>query len=118
MLAPTLLNPVPIIEFGVAGGDILIEIEVEIYFSFKDKIPGEKGELRLQLPEEGRVLDALEKLIAQYPELDGEIFESPGRLRRFIQVRLNQQGVEHLSGLATKVTGGDELLVLPKLGGG
>jgi len=96
----------------------LIEVEVEIFFSFKDKIPDEKGKLRLTLPEDSRVLDALEKLVNRYPELDGEIFESSGKLRRFIQVRLNQQGVEHLSGLATKVNGGDELLVLPKLGGG
>lgn len=117
-MVSTLLNTPLTIELGVSGGDILIEVDVEIYFSFKDKIPGGKGELSLRLPEGSRVLDALEKLIVQYPELDGEIFESSGKLRRFIQVRLNQQGVEHLSGLETEITGGDELLILPKLGGG
>ncbi len=95
-----------------------MEVKVEIYFSFKDKIPGGKGIINLQLSEGSKVLDALEKLIEQYPELDGEIFESPRQLRRFIQVRLNQKGVEHLSGLDTKIAEGDELLILPKLGGG
>ena len=95
-----------------------MEIKVEIYFSFKSKITAEEGDLSLNLPEDALVLDALEKLIDLYPELKGDIFESSRRLRRFIQVRLNQKGVEHLSGLETQISEGDKLLILPKLGGG
>ena len=96
----------------------MIEVQVEIYFSFKGKIPGGEGVINLKLSEDALVLDALERLIDLYPELDGDIFESSGRLRRFIQVRLNQKGVEHLSGLETEISEGDELLILTKLGGG
>lgn len=92
----------------------MIEVDVEIYFSFKDKIPGGKGELSLRLPEGSKVLNALEELIDQYPELDGEIFEGSGKLRRFIQVRLNQQGVEHLSGLETEITRGGRVVNPPQ----
>lgn len=95
-----------------------MKVKIEIYFSFKEKIPGPDGEINLQLPAGSRVRAALDELTDLYPELEGEVFESPNRLRRFIQVRLNQKGVEHLSGLETEITEGDELLILPKLGGG
>lgn len=64
------------------------------------------------------VFDAIKRLTDIYPELKGEILRESDELRRFIQVRLNQKGIEHLSGLETELGPEDELLILPKLGGG
>ncbi|MFP4136609.1 MAG: MoaD/ThiS family protein [Candidatus Acetothermia bacterium] len=95
-----------------------MEITVRIFFSFRRKLDTEKDDLKLELERGSTVLDALKELVKSYPQLKGEVLDGSDKLRRFIQVRLNQEGVEHLSGLKTELSPDDDLLILPKLGGG
>ncbi len=96
----------------------LIEVTVQIFFSFGRKLEGDGNGVTLELMGDSTVYDAISKLTDLYPGLSGEILQDSGELRRFIQVRLNQVGVEHLSGLETELSEKDDLLILPKLGGG
>lgn len=96
----------------------MIEVTVQIFFSFGRKLGGDSNEVTLELTEGSTVHDAINKLTNLYPGLSGEILQDSDKLRRFIQVRLNQVGVEHLSGLKTELSPKDDLLILPKLGGG
>lgn len=96
----------------------LIEVPVTIYFSFRGKLDEGKTGIKVELSDNSTVYDAIKQLTDLHPDLNGKILTKSNRPRRFIQIRINQQGIEHLSGLQTKLDDGDELIILPKLGGG
>ena len=68
--------------------------------------------------EGGTVGEALEGLFAQHPDLRGRISEDDGELRRFVNVYLRGEDIRFLEGLATPVSDGDELTILPAVAGG
>ena len=96
---------------------IVIDVDIGIYFSFKEKI-GASGKTSLEIDDDSTVLDLLSDMTERFPKLEGRIFEEPGEVKRYIQIRLNQRSIDQLEGLETKLKEGDELLILPKLGGG
>jgi molybdopterin synthase sulfur carrier subunit len=63
----------------------------------------------------GAVFAALEQ---QYPALHHRITDDQGGLRRHVNVYLGDDNVRDLDDLATPVSHGDELLVLPAVSGG
>ncbi len=63
----------------------------------------------------GEVLAALAE---QYPGIGERIFESEGRVRRFVNVYLNDEDVRFLGGLETEVSDGDNVTILPAVAGG
>lgn len=87
---PTVLRP-------FAGGAELIEVVV----------PGE--------PTVGTVFAALE---ADHPALRRRLTDEQGVLRRHVNVFAGNDNIRDLDGLATTLTDGDELLVLPSVAGG
>lgn len=95
-----------------------MEVTVTIYFSFRGKLDEGKTGIEVEVSDNSTVYDAIQTITDLYPDLDGKILTNSNRPRRFIQIRINQQGIEHLSGLQTKLDDGDELIILPKLGGG
>ena len=63
------------------------------------------------------VQGALDALGQKYPALTARIFEN-GKVRRFINLYLNNEDVRYLDNLATPVKDGDELAIIPAVAGG
>ncbi len=95
----------------------MLELTVKIFFSFGNGI-AENGKIEVKAPEKTTLLEALKKLIKNNPNLEGEILTDSDQLRRFIQIRINQTSANQYDGLETELEDGDNLLILPKLGGG
>jgi molybdopterin synthase sulfur carrier subunit len=67
---------------------------------------------------EGGTLEALiAHLDASYPGI-GERLLDDGKLRRFVNVYLNDEDVRFLGGLETPVADGDAVTILPAVAGG
>lgn len=56
-------------------------------------------------------------LDANYPGIGERLLDDSG-LRRFVNVYLNDEDVRFLSGLATTVSDGDSITILPAVAGG
>jgi adenylyltransferase/sulfurtransferase len=72
---------------------------------------------RLELEGE-TVGEILQELQTKNPEIEKALFDENGSLRSFVGVYVNGTGIGSLDGLATKVTDGDEILLLPVIAGG
>jgi molybdopterin synthase sulfur carrier subunit len=64
------------------------------------------------------VLDALQDAVGQYPALKFHVFDSAGKLRRHINVFVNDQNVRDLEGLSTPVKDDDRIVLLASISGG
>ena len=62
--------------------------------------------------------DAIADLDAQYPGIGARVLDDDGRLRRFVNVYLNDEDVRFLGGLDTAVADGDSVTILPAVAGG
>lgn len=61
------------------------------------------------------VIDALE---VQAPGISARILDDNGRLRRFVNVYVDDEDVRFLDGLATPTPGGSAVSVIPAVAGG
>jgi len=66
----------------------------------------------------GTVGEALAALYDRHGELRTRMAGDDGELRRFVNVYLGGEDIRFLDGLATPVSDGDELTVLPAVAGG
>ena len=64
------------------------------------------------------VEDALQDAVSQYPALKFHVFDSAGKLRRHINVFVNDQNVRDLSDLKTKLQEQDRIVLLASISGG
>jgi MoaD family protein len=64
------------------------------------------------------VEEVLEGLFERFAELRARIYDDDGSLRRFVNVYLAGEDIRFLDGLATPVTDGVELTILPAVAGG
>lgn len=63
--------------------------------------------------------EALEKLTSKYGEnFNTRIFDSAGKPNRFINFYVNGKDVRFLNQLDTALNPGDEVLIIPAVGGG
>ena len=62
--------------------------------------------------------EALETLVASYPDLRSRLFDDAGGINRFVNVFVNETDVRHLQDLATPLSPGDTVLLLPAMAGG
>lgn len=72
---------------------------------------------RLELEGEsvGGILDTLAE---EYPEAGKVLFDEENNPRPFVNVYLNDKNIDTLEGLQTRVSSGDEILLLPLIAGG
>jgi sulfur-carrier protein len=88
-------------------------IEVRIPTILRTYTAGAKA-----VPAEGDTLAGLiDDLESRHPGLRDRLVEE-GRLRRFVNVYLNDEDVRFLGGLETEVADGDSVTVLPAVAGG
>ena len=62
--------------------------------------------------------EALTSLIGQFPGLRDQLFTEDGSLNRFVNVYVNGRDVRYEQELATPVTDGDTVILLPAMAGG
>jgi sulfur-carrier protein len=64
------------------------------------------------------VQEVLGSLFERFEELRGRIADDDGSLRRFVNVYVAGEDIRFLDGLATPVSDGAELTILPAVAGG
>ena len=62
--------------------------------------------------------DALADLDAQYPGIGARVLDDGGRLRRFVNVYVNDDDVRFLEDLATPTPDGASISIIPAVAGG
>jgi MoaD family protein len=60
---------------------------------------------------------ALTDLSRKYPAITQRVFEN-GKVRRFINVYLNDEDIRYLDNLASPVKDGDQVSIIPAVAGG
>ncbi len=78
-------------------------------------LTGGAGEVPVKGTSVGEVLKALD---AAHPGLAERLFDDGGNLRRFVNVFLADEDVRFLDGLATGVTDGQTISIVPAVAGG
>ena len=78
-------------------------------------LTGGAGEVEVEGSTVGEVLKALD---AAHPGLADRLFDESGSLRRFVNVFLADEDVRVLDGLATPVSPGQTLSIVPAVAGG
>ncbi len=78
-------------------------------------LTGGAGEVAVEGASVGEVLKALDATHAGFAD---RLFDDGGNLRRFVNVFLADEDVRFLDGLATPVTDGQTLSIVPAVAGG
>jgi len=78
-------------------------------------LTGGAGELVIDGSTVGEVLKGLDAAHAGFAE---RIFDGDGGLRRFVNIFLDEEDVRFLDGLATPVTDGQTISIVPAVAGG
>lgn len=64
------------------------------------------------------ITECLDKLEIQFPGLKKQLYDERGEVHRFIEIFVNGDNVRSLQGLATALSDGDEVCILPAFAGG
>jgi len=62
--------------------------------------------------------EALSALTIQYPDLHKQLFTDEGKLRRFVNVYVNDEDIRYLEQEATPVKEDDTISIVPSVAGG
>lgn len=68
--------------------------------------------------EAGTIQDVVEGLEAKYPGIKERLCDESGRLRRFVNVYVNEEDIRFLDNENTKVDDGSEVSIIPAIAGG
>jgi sulfur-carrier protein len=68
--------------------------------------------------EAATIQEALENLDSKYPGIRASLCDETGSLRRFINIYVDGEDVRFLQNLATPVTDGAEIAIVPAISGG
>jgi molybdopterin synthase sulfur carrier subunit len=66
----------------------------------------------------GSVDEVLRELTSQYPDLRKQLFADDGRLRKFVNVYVNDEDIRYLENENTPVRPDDTLSIIPSVAGG
>lgn len=64
------------------------------------------------------VNDILKDLEAKFPGIKDRLCDADGKLRRFVNVYVNEEDIRFLSGAETALKDGDEVSIIPAIAGG
>jgi sulfur-carrier protein len=79
---------------------------------------GGRTSMALDLPQPATVCGVLDALAAEHPVFDRRVRDETGALRRHVNVYVDGEEVRRLSGLATPVPAGAEVMVVQSVAGG
>lgn len=66
----------------------------------------------------GTVQELLQDLDRQYPGIKDRLCDPEGKLRRFVNVYVNEEDIRFLKQEATPLKDGDEVSIIPAIAGG
>ncbi|MDR2460257.1 MAG: MoaD/ThiS family protein [Deltaproteobacteria bacterium] len=64
------------------------------------------------------VKEVLDALVGAYPDIKPHMFDENGQLRAFINVFVGDTNIKSTGGMATKLSDGDTLMLVPAIAGG
>ena len=79
------------------------------------KLTGDKPEI---VAIGGTVQELLADLERQYPGFKDRLCDPQGRLRRFVNIYVNEEDIRFLKAEATPLKDGDEVSIIPAIAGG
>ena len=79
---------------------------------------GGRTSMSVDLPAQGTVEALLDALAAEHPVFGRRVRDETGALRRHVNVYVDGEEVRRLSGLATPVPAGAEVMVVQSVAGG
>ena len=68
--------------------------------------------------EHGTLRDVIARLDGAYPGIGGRLLDDTGKLRRFVNVYVDEEDVRFAQGLDTPVPSGAKVSVIPAVAGG
>jgi sulfur-carrier protein len=92
-----------------------MKVHLKAFASFKDILGKEKD---VDVKEGSSVGELLEDLSSKNTKLKDAIFDETGQLRDYVILMKNRKSIEHMEGLNTKLSDGDEVAILPPVAGG
>ena len=66
----------------------------------------------------GSVDEVLRELTSRYPDLQKQLFSEDGKLRRFVNLYVNDEDIRYLQNEKTPVGPNDTLSIIPSVAGG
>lgn len=66
----------------------------------------------------GSVKDLIDQLEKDFPGMKDRICDETGKIRRFVNVYLNEEDIRFLEQEATKLKDGDDVSIVPAIAGG
>lgn len=91
-------------------------MEVRIYATLRPIVGGPTVELECGPGDTFRML--LDEMIARWPAMKGELFDSQGQLHNNIHVFLNGRDIRYLDGLDMAIPEDAQVRIFPPVGGG
>lgn len=79
------------------------------------KLTKDQAEVAVSAKNVRELLDNLEK---QFPGIKGRLCDESGRVRRFVNIYLNEEDIRFLNQEATALKEGDEVSIIPAIAGG
>ena len=79
------------------------------------KLAGGQGEVMVDAATVQQMIDTLEK---NYPGMKDRLCDEKGKIRRFVNVYLNEEDIRFLDKEATALKTGDEISIVPAIAGG
>ncbi|MBI5827859.1 MAG: MoaD/ThiS family protein [Deltaproteobacteria bacterium] len=70
------------------------------------------------MAEGGNITEVIEDLEKNYPGLKERICESDGKLRRFVNIYLNDEDIRFKKNMETELKDSDEVSIIPAIAGG
>jgi molybdopterin synthase sulfur carrier subunit len=78
-------------------------------------LTGNAAEVEVEAANVSALIDQLE---AKHPGLKERLCDASGKLRRFVNVYLNEEDIRFLQAEATALKAGDEVSIVPAIAGG
>lgn len=79
------------------------------------KLTGGQGEVEVKA---ANVKDLIAQLEKNYPGIKERICDESGKVRRFVNIYLNEEDIRFLNQEDTSVKDGDEISIVPAIAGG
>lgn len=79
------------------------------------KMTGDRPEVEVAGSNVGDVIENLEK---SYPGIKGRICDESGKVRRFVNIYVNDEDIRFLNAEKTKLKDGDSVSIIPAIAGG
>jgi molybdopterin synthase sulfur carrier subunit len=78
-------------------------------------LTGNAAEVSVEAADVNGLIGALEKM---HPGLKERLCDESGKLRRFVNLYLNEEDIRFMQGEATALKAGDEVSIVPAIAGG